>query len=73
MICRQFPRRNLSYPKLILYWDFMLFPCQILLLLVLNFFFLQINKTGLEVLLLFYILLKGSFWMSVSMVTMTSS
>ena len=39
MICRQFPRRNLSYPKLILYWDFMLFPCQILLLLVLNFFF----------------------------------
>ena len=51
----------------------MLFPCQILLLLVLNFFFLQINKTGLEVLLSFYILLKGSFWISVSMVTMTSS
>lgn len=72
MICRQFPRRNLSYPKLILYWDFMLFPCQILLLLVLNFF-LQINKTGLEVLLSFCILLKGSFWISVSMVTMTSS
>lgn len=72
MICRQFPRRNLSYPKLILYWDFMLFPCQILLLLVLNFF-LQINKTGLKVLLSFYILLKGSFWISVSMVTMTSS
>ena len=72
MICRQFPRRNLSYPKLILYWDFMLFPCQILLLLVL-IFFLQINKTGLKVLLSFYILLKGSFWISVSMVTMTSS
>ena len=72
MICRQFPRRSLSYTKLILYWDFMLFPCQILLLLVL-IFFLQINKTGLEVLLSFYILLKGSFWISVSMVTMTSS
>ena len=34
---------------------------------------MQIDKTGLDILSSFYILLKGSFWFSVSMVTTISS